>query len=145
MRISAKGRYALAAMVFMVNCQTDDEPITVNRISGELGISKIYLEQVFALLKKGGFVKSIKGAQGGYFLNDSAQSITAYAIMQAVEGALFEGSQERVMDKAPRIDAVINDAVLETADEAIKKALNRVSLADLALKARAEQAPMYYI
>jgi len=145
MRISAKGRYALAAMIFMVNSRMDDEPITVNRISSELGISKIYLEQVFALLKKGGFVKSIKGAQGGYFLCDNAQGVTAYDIMQAVEGALFEGSQERVMEQASGIDAVINDYVLETADEAIRKTLNRVTLQDLALKARADQAPMYYI
>ncbi len=145
MRISAKGRYALAAMIFMVHHQTDDEPITVNRISTELGISKIYLEQVFALLKKGGFVKSVKGAQGGYFLCEHITNVSCYDVLRVVEGALFEGAQERVLEKAPQVDTVINGLVIEKADEAVKKALNQVNVVELAHQAQAGQEPMYYI
>lgn len=145
MRISAKGRYAMAAMIYMTNHLSDTEPMTVNRVSNDLGISKIYLEQVFALLKRGGFVKSVKGAQGGYYLNRRPENISAYDILQIVEGALFEGAQEMVMDKAPLIDRVIREDILAELDEAVKTALSHMSIASLAEKAAAERAPMYYI
>ena len=52
MRISAKGRYGLAAAISMAENYNSGEYITVISISERLGISKIYLEQVFSLLKE---------------------------------------------------------------------------------------------
>ena len=68
MRISARGRYALAATTSMAARYQTGENITVVSLSERLGISKIYLEQVFSLLKKADIVSSQKGAQGGYRL-----------------------------------------------------------------------------
>ena len=68
MRISAKGRYALAAAISMARQYGTGEHITAISISEKLGISKIYLEQVFSLLKRAGLVNTVKGAQGGYAL-----------------------------------------------------------------------------
>lgn len=89
-RISAKGKYALAASVYMAAHYGNGEYISVINISTALNISKIYLEQVFSLLKKGGVVKSIKGSQGGYALSDSPARLTAYDVLSCSEGALFE-------------------------------------------------------
>ena len=52
MRISAKGRYGLAAMAYLAHSYNNGAPVTIIRISEKLGISKIYLEQVFSLLRK---------------------------------------------------------------------------------------------
>lgn len=145
MRISAKGRYALAAVIFMANHQHDAEPMTVSKVSTELNISKIYLEQVFALLKRGGFVKSVKGAQGGYWLNRKPEDISAYDIMHVAEGVLFEGAQDVVLESAPEIDRVIRDEIIGELDESIKVVLGRISIASLAEKTRREPAHMYYI
>lgn len=49
-------------------------------------ISPQYLEQVFASLRKAGIVKSIKGSQGGYFLNKPAEQITISEVIEALEG-----------------------------------------------------------
>ena len=65
MRISSKGRYGLAAMVCMAESYGSGACITIISLSERLGISKIYLEQVFSLLKRGGLVLAIKGVQGG--------------------------------------------------------------------------------
>ena len=43
MRISVKGRYALASVISMAEQYQHDEPVTVVSISERLGISKIYL------------------------------------------------------------------------------------------------------
>ena len=62
MSISAKGRYGLAAMTHLAQCYQADMPITIISIAEKMGISKIYLEQVFSLLKRAGLVNSINGA-----------------------------------------------------------------------------------
>ena len=90
MKISTKGRYALASAIHIAQFYGSNEAITLISISESLGISKIYLEQVFALLKRGGIVISVKGAQGGYQLAKSPQQITAYDILSATEASLFE-------------------------------------------------------
>ena len=88
MRISAKGRYGLAAMTHLAQCYQADMPITIISIAEKMGISKIYLEQVFSLLKRAGLVNSIKGAQGGYQLARAPEDITVGDIIDATEGPL---------------------------------------------------------
>lgn len=85
MRISSKGRYAVAAMTELAGAWKRSESLTVLRISETLGISKIYLEQVFSLLKRAQLVNSIKGAQGGYQLAKPPEEITAADILSASE------------------------------------------------------------
>ncbi len=64
-RISAKGRYGLIAVIYMAQLHQNGEYITIVKISEALGLSKIYLEQTFSLSKRTEIVTSIKGAQGG--------------------------------------------------------------------------------
>jgi Rrf2 family protein len=101
MRISSKGRYGLASMISIAQLGSGGEAVTVISVSEKLGISKIYLEQVFSLLKRSKLVTSIKGAQGGYQLSKTPDKITAYDILHAVEVSLFEKTEESV-DKKQR-------------------------------------------
>ena len=107
MRISSKGRYALVSMIYMAESFDSGKFITVISISEKFGISKIYLEQVFALLKKGGLVTSVKGSQGGYQISRSAKQITAYDILSAIESTLFEGAEETVAESAPAFEKAL--------------------------------------
>jgi Rrf2 family protein len=148
MRISAKGRYALAAATMMAQHAGNGACITVINISEKLGISKIYLEQVFALLKRGDVVTSIKGAQGGYQLSRPPAQINAYDVLLALESSLFETADETVRDKAPEIDAAIRLSVFEPLDGAVRHTLENITLYDLAAEAerqRSENAFMFYI
>ena len=105
MRISAKGRYALAAMINIAQNYNNGRYITVISISEKLGISKIYLAPVFSLLKRGGLVTSVKGTQGGYLLTRAPKHITAYDILSSVELPLFEHVDKTVSQNAHFIDA----------------------------------------
>ena len=148
MRISAKGRYALAAMVSMTENYSNGEYITVISISEKLGISKIYLEQVFSLLKRGGIVNSIKGAQGGYQLARMPGQITVMDVLSAVELSLFERTEKTVPEKAPEIEEAMRASAFEKLDEAVKKTLGAVTLSDLAAEAerhRTDHGFMFYI
>lgn len=148
MRISAKGRYALAAAIHMAESYDSGECMTVISISEKLGISKIYLEQVFSLLKRGGIVNSIKGAQGGYQLVRNPRQITVLDVLSAVELSLFEPAEETVTDKAPEIDAAMKLAVFDALDSAVKNALEKITLSDLVHeveKQKADQGFMFFI
>ncbi|MGI6085104.1 MAG: RrF2 family transcriptional regulator [Acetivibrionales bacterium] len=148
MRISAKGRYALAAMTYMAESYDTGEYIAVISISERLGISKIYLEQVFSLLKRGGIVVSVKGAQGGYQLARMPQQITVFDVLSAVELSLFEPAEETVQIKAQEIEAAMRFSVFDPIDDAVKNTLEKITLYELvneAEKHRADQGYMYFI
>ncbi len=148
MKISTKGRYALASAIHIAQFYGSNEAITLISISESLGISKIYLEQVFALLKRGGIVISVKGAQGGYQLAKSPQQITAYDILSATEASLFEKTEDTVADKTPDIEMSMMTLVFDPLDEAVKKQLLGITLYDLvteAEKQRDTQGFMFFI
>lgn len=109
--------------------------ITVVSLSEKLGISKIYLEQVFALLKKAELVNAAKGAQGGYRLAKQPKQISALEILSALELSLFEKTVSSVSGKAESIEITMQDCVFSVLDDSVKKTLGGVSLGDLASEA----------
>lgn len=148
MRISARGRYALAAMIYLAQQHGTGDSVTVIRISEKLGISKIYLEQVFSLLKRGGLVTSVKGAAGGYLLTRTPDIITVRDVLLSVEIALFEKTGPAVEAKAPEYDAAMQQLAFGPLDNAVSEVLKKVTLRDLvkeAEKRRGDQSLMYFI
>jgi len=148
MRISAKGRYALASVIHMAQQHHSGESITLISISERLGISKIYLEQVFSLLKRGELVTSVKGAQGGYLLSMAPGQISVLDVLTAVETGLFDKTEETVVERAPEIEFAMRESAFQVLDSAVAASLSAVSLEDLVLasqKHKGDDAAMYYI
>ena len=67
MKISTKGRYALRLMLDLALNNTG-EAVSLKDIARRQDISDKYLEQIISILNKAGYVRSIRGAQGGYML-----------------------------------------------------------------------------
>jgi len=148
MRISAKGRYALAVMVQMAENYGNGEYIAVINISNSLGISKIYLEQIFSLLKKNGLLNSVKGTQGGYHLARRPRLITAADILSAVENSLFEETKNTASEKAFEIEKAIRLLVFDELDKKVKETLENITLEALvseAEKYKIDDKNMFYI
>jgi len=147
MKLSAKGRYGLAAMTYLAQNYAAGVPITIISISERLGISKIYLEQVFSLLKRAQLVHSIKGSQGGYALAAAPAEIRAYDILQAIELSLIEKTQG-ASEKAPELDRALSACVYAPLDEAIAASLQGVTLTDILTELERQKASdnlMYFI
>ncbi len=148
MRLSAKGRYALAATIYMAQIHNNNEFITLISISDKLGISKIYLEQVFSLLKIGKIVHSTKGAQGGYQLTRKPQSITIYDILSAVETSLFDKTEETISELHPEIEVAMYKVIYHPLDDIIKLNLQSITLYDLITEVEhnnSDQGFMFFI
>ncbi|MDF2819579.1 MAG: rrf2 family protein putative transcriptional regulator [Clostridiales bacterium] len=131
MRISAKCRYGLAAMVFIAKNTNPNECITIISISEKLEISKIYLEQVFSLLKRSGLVNSIKGSQGGYQLATSPDKITVGEIMRAIELNMFEKTERAVADSSIAIDKSMETLIWDRLNTSITSVIDSVTLQEL--------------
>jgi Rrf2 family protein len=148
MRISTKGRYALAAMIHMAAHYDSGENLTVISIAERLGTSKIYLEQIFSLLKRSGLLNSVKGAQGGYQLVRFPRQITAADILSAVELSLFEETKDTASGSAPEINKAIRLTVFAELDKKIKDTLGNITLETLVLAAehhKTDDKMMFYI
>jgi Rrf2 family protein len=148
MKISSKGRYALAAMIILAQNTSGHQSLTVVAISGRLNVSKIYLEQVFALLRRGGLVTSTKGAGGGYQLARTPSDITAADILSVTETSIFEATESTAKDAEPGIERALQDLLFKPANTAFKKIFSKMSLSDLsdeAIKKSAEGGYMYYV
>ena len=87
MKLSTKGRYGLRAIIDLAR-YSENEPVSISSISARQDISERYLEQLVALLKKAGLVKSIRGASGGYVLAKKIDEISVGDVLRALEGDL---------------------------------------------------------
>jgi Rrf2 family transcriptional regulator, cysteine metabolism repressor len=85
--ISTKGVYCLAAL-YELSKQPPGDYVQIKDIAEKQNIPQNYLEQLLTLLKKGGFVKSLRGAKGGYRLALQPAQIGIFDILERVEGPL---------------------------------------------------------
>jgi Rrf2 family iron-sulfur cluster assembly transcriptional regulator len=84
MRLSTKGRYAVMAMVDLAR-HSGGDPVTLAEIAERQEISLSYLEQLFAKLRRGGLVKSVRGPGGGYLLGHDRTETRISDIILAVD------------------------------------------------------------
>ena len=85
MRLSTKGRYAVMAMADLAGHEGANRPVSLAEIAKRQEISLSYLEQLFAKLRKGGLVKSVRGPGGGYRLSRPAADVRVADIILAVD------------------------------------------------------------
>ena len=86
MTISTKGRYALRIMMDLG--AHIGETVKLKDIAARQEISEKYMEQIIAVLNKSGYVRSTRGAQGGYQLVKKQQEYTVVMILRLTEGSL---------------------------------------------------------
>lgn len=87
MKFSTKGRYALRTMVDLA-MHDQGRLIPLKEISNRQGVTVKYLEQVMNMLSKAGYVRSVRGAGGGYRLSKDPSEYTVGDILRATEGSL---------------------------------------------------------
>lgn len=84
MKITFKGDYALKALLDLSIHYGKPQPI--EDIAKRQDIPGKFLEQILLWLKKGGFVKSVRGKKGGYQLSKDPKSITMGQALRYIEG-----------------------------------------------------------
>ena len=80
MKLSTRARYGLKALIDL-GLHSANEAISLQSIAERQDISTSYLEQLMAMLKKAGLVKSSRGAYGGYQLGKPADEISVGEVL----------------------------------------------------------------
>ena len=87
MRISTKGDYATRALQDLA-LRYNQGPIPIEAIAQRQALPARYLEQLLLPLKRGGFVGSKRGVNGGYYLAKPPREITLGQIIRTVDGPI---------------------------------------------------------
>ena len=130
MKLSKKSRYGLRALIDLaVNSRT--ELVSLGSIAQRNDISAQYLEHVFSALRKAHIVKSMKGSQGGYFLERDPKEITDAQIVEAIEGS-YDLEDEVDRNNVERGDQeAIQHLIIDRINDCVQEILEDVTLKDL--------------
>ena len=131
MKISTKGRYALRLMLDLAS-NDSGTPIRLKDVAKRQGISEKYLEQIISILNKAGFVRSVRGPQGGYSLSRTPADYTVGMILRLTEGSLCPvdcAAEEN--GSCDREDTCVTRMLWKKLDDAISSVVDHVSLEEL--------------
>lgn len=132
MKMSTKGRYGLKSMFELALNEDNDTPLSLKCIAEKNGLSELYLEQIFALLRKAGLVKSIRGAQGGYFLSRPSGNITVGEVIRVLEGPV--APSDCVIEDGDFCDEAefcVTKSVWKKIKDSVDEVIDSVTLADM--------------
>lgn len=131
MKISTRGRYALRLMLDLAVYNTG-EPISLKDVARRQQISEKYLEQIISLLNKAGFVRSVRGAQGGYMLKKDPAEYTVGMILRLTEGDLAPVScVGESSTECERRAGCVTVRIWEQMNDAVNQVVDNITLADM--------------
>lgn len=132
MKVSTKGRYALHLMLDIATNQQDGQPVRIKDIAKRQNLSNKYLEQIISALNKAGYVKSIRGAQGGYLLSKDPSQYTVGMILRVMEGSLAPvACVEEGESCCDRMNGCVTVRLWNMVNDAINNVVDSVTLADM--------------
>ena len=147
MNISMKSRYAVRALTELARREetAPGRPVRLGDIADGRDIPLQFLEQVFAALRRGGIVRSRRGASGGYVLARPADEISVFAVVAVLDGVPSPAEcTTGHCDQSGRCGA---SSVWTEAQQALTQVLGDTSIGDLLRREDSlrDAAPMYQI
>jgi Rrf2 family cysteine metabolism transcriptional repressor len=145
--ISMKSRYAVRALTELARREDTEpgRPVRLGDIADSRDMPLQFLEQVFAALRRGGVVRSRRGAAGGYAMARPAAEITVLDVVAALDGV--PSPAECTQGLCERVDGCGASSVWIEAQQALEKVLGGTTIGDLLAREDAlrGRAPMYQI
>lgn len=121
-KLTSRSEYALLALIHLAR-NTEKGFLSVQTIAEAQGIPPRFLEQILLSLKRGRYVRSLKGQKGGFCLARPADEITLAEVIRLFDGALAptESASRYFYEKTPiekerkvlRVFKEIRDVVAE--------------------------------
>ncbi|MHC4205627.1 MAG: RrF2 family transcriptional regulator [Planctomycetota bacterium] len=144
MKLSTRTRYAVRAIIELA--QNDSKkPLQLKIIAQRQDISVKYLEQLMAVLRSAGFVRSIRGSKGGYVLAKAPKEIKLNDVMHRLEGTVATVECVENEDYCSRSADCAARYLWTQVEQAIDKVLGAITLQDLVDKANDEKQLSYQI
>ena len=144
MKVSTRTRYGIRAILDLAE-YSGEGPLQLRIIAQHQDISIKYLEQLMAILRSAGFIRSIRGAKGGYVLAKAPNEIRLDDVFKCLEGPVVTADCVESEEYCARAtDCVVKD-VWAQVEQAVRNVLQSITLQDLVDRAKDEKASDYQI
>lgn len=112
---STRDAYGLRAIVELAR-QEEGVPLQSREIAARQDIPQAYLDQLLVSLRRAGLVKSVRGAGGGYLLNQPADTLTVADVLRPLSSDLFSNRWEGDAGATSTVTAVFHEALTAATD-----------------------------
>jgi Rrf2 family protein len=134
MKLSANEEYGIRCLLHIAR-SGEGGSVTIPEISRAEGITPAYVAKLLRILRRSGFIASIRGKAGGYSLSQPAEKIVIGEVLATLGGRLFESD---FCDKhsgvgiicAHTIDCSVR-SLWQTVQDAVDRVLSKMTLKDL--------------
>lgn len=143
LELSSKVEYTLLALLELASHRNPCCPLTTAAINEKHSIPERYLEQVLATLRRGGLVRSHRGARGGFVLAREPHEITLLEVIMLMDGE----RKQRDREIALTVEREIIYKIWQENNSRSHQFLGAITLEDLRQQrdALTQADPMYYI
>lgn len=144
MKISTRGRYGIRLLIDLAEHSVEAH-VSLASVADRQNISIRYLEQVAVLLRRSGFIRSVKGASGGYALAQKPEDIIIGNALRILEGDMLVVDPPLPGVKETKIRRCIRTTVFDRLNDRIAAVIDRKTLASMIGTVDPGESYMYFI
>ena len=135
MKVSTKGDYGVRALVELAH-HYGEGPVQSATIASRQEVPEPYLDQLLTTLRRAGFIRSVRGPQGGHALIREPGEVKLSDVMEALEGSLAPIACVDDPESCTKSGGCVQRDVWEQVRDATRAILENVTIGDLAEKER---------
>jgi Rrf2 family protein len=144
MKISTRGRYGIRLLIDLAE-HAGENHVPLAAVAERQRISIRYLEQVAVILRRAGFIRSVKGASGGYALTRRSEDIIIGDVLRVLEGDMLVVDPPLPRVQESGIRRCIRTTVYDRLNEQIARVIDRKTLASVLGTVDPDESYMYFI
>ena len=130
LKLTKKADYALMAMKHLAE-RSSQGSLSAKDVADAYGIPSEALAKILQKLVKAGLLQSQRGTNGGYMLARAAHTISAFEVIQAIDGPLFITSCITVRGECGQSDRCNIREPLRKVNESIESVLKRIKISHM--------------
>lgn len=139
MRVSTKGDYGIRALIELAHHYGDPKPMQSGDIAARQHIPESYLEQLLTLLRRSGFIRSVRGPQGGHALIRNPRELRVAEVIESLEGPIVLSDCLDERSPCAKSGGCAQTDMWAAVKDAVLGVLDNVTIGDLAERDRAAQ------
>lgn len=136
MKVSTKGDYGLRALIELAHRYGQARPVQSSDIAARQHIPESYLEQLLTILRRAGFIRSIRGPQGGHALARDPSELRVSEVITVLEGSILPIDCLDEASQCSKSGGCAQRDMWAQVREAVLRVLDSTTIADLAAKDR---------
>ena len=140
MKVSTKGDYGIRALIELTHHLGEARPTQSSEIAARQSIPESYLEQLLTTLRRAGFIRSVRGPQGGHALIRDPQELRVSEVIVALEGSILPIDCLDDSSACSKSGGCAQRDMWQAVREAILNVLESTTIGELAERDRAVQA-----